>query len=145
MSESAPAHDPPSPPALAPGGGTSVCLRTVILRHEVQGPGSHWDWLTQRSQEPDTQLISFRVSLRPDDPEVRAFDATRLPDHRSLYLDYQGPLSGHRGIVRRVAAGTAQIILLTDEAMEIACRFAGPIRLWHACRVTSDRWAFSEK
>jgi hypothetical protein len=32
-------------------------------------------------------------------------DAQSLPDHRRFYLDYEGPISGDRGIVRRYDAG----------------------------------------
>jgi hypothetical protein len=33
-------------------------------------------------------------------------DAERLADHRLTYLDYEGPVSGDRGSVRRLDAGT---------------------------------------
>ncbi|WP_404306225.1 hypothetical protein [Neorhodopirellula lusitana] len=34
--------------------------------------------------------------------------ATRLPDHRAIYLDYDGAISGDRGDVERLATGTFQ-------------------------------------
>jgi hypothetical protein len=33
-------------------------------------------------------------------------DAERLADHRLAYLDYEGPVSGDRGSVRQLDAGT---------------------------------------
>ena len=35
-----------------------------------------------------------------------ACSATRLPDHRKHYLDYEGEISGNRGTVARIDAGT---------------------------------------
>ena len=35
--------------------------------------------------------------------------AEQLPDHRSAYLDYEGPVSGDRGTVKRLDAGTYEI------------------------------------
>ena len=34
-----------------------------------------------------------------------ACPATRLPDHRKHYLDYEGEVTGNRGIVSRIDAG----------------------------------------
>jgi hypothetical protein len=36
--------------------------------------------------------------------------ARLLPDHRRIYLSFEGPLSGDRGSVRRVAEGMFQTI-----------------------------------
>lgn len=36
--------------------------------------------------------------------------ATALPLHRIAYLDYEGPVSGDRGTVRRVATGHYQLV-----------------------------------
>lgn len=52
-------------------------------------------------------LTTFRMEvgvhgLRPP----AALGAERLADHRRVYLEYEGPLSGDRGEVRRVASGT---------------------------------------
>jgi hypothetical protein len=59
---------------------------------------------------PAAPLLTFRVWERIDEVDVAAFEGQRLPDHRSVYLDYEGPLSpaadgSPRGEVRRVATG----------------------------------------
>ena len=41
--------------------------------------------------------------------------ALRLPDHRTIYLDYEGPISGNRGRVRQVAKGTYEQVEMPDE------------------------------
>ncbi len=91
----------------------------VLLLHETPDGGSHFDWLIARDEAGP--LVSFRVAERVDLPssegamEVRA---ARAPDHRREYLKREGPLSGGRGRVTRVASGQASIE--TDRAEEIA-------------------------
>jgi len=36
--------------------------------------------------------------------------ATALPDHRKEYLEYEGPVSGNRGSVKRVDQGKFELI-----------------------------------
>lgn len=85
--------------------------RFVLLEHDltsvaanIPGAGTrHWDLMIEvEGQEP---LATWRLLADPtrDSPVV----AERLSDHRRLYLDYEGPVSGGRGVVRRVDAGEA--------------------------------------
>jgi hypothetical protein len=72
--------------------------RFVILEHDH--PHLHWDLML----EAGAVLQTWRLSLPPLEPGC-AIEAAALPDHRSLYLDYEGPLSGDRGVVRRWDSG----------------------------------------
>jgi len=47
----------------------------------------------------------------------------RLPDHRQLYLDYQGPISGDRGSVRRLNRGTVRWITHSPDRIELVVWF----------------------
>lgn len=79
---------------------------TVVLRHETPDRGHHFDWLLAPDDRPETLLLTFRVPRNPAaSAEDDSLDAARLPDHRRLYLDYEGPISGNRGHVTRVARG----------------------------------------
>lgn len=70
----------------------------MILEHDH--PFLHWDFLL----ETETLLTTWRLLQPPAaDTEVAA---ERLPDHRRRYLTYEGPVSGDRGSVTRIAAGT---------------------------------------
>ncbi len=40
-------------------------------------------------------------------------------DHRPIYLDYEGPISGNRGSVKRIEQGTFEWIEKTDEKILI--------------------------
>ncbi len=98
-------------------------VRWALLRHDLPDSSWHYDWLIDRVSwwhrpggadrcagapdlDPDAcDLFAFRVPVRPDIATIDRFDAVRLPDHRRLYLDYEGPLTNNRGSVRRVASG----------------------------------------
>ncbi|QDV22614.1 hypothetical protein [Aureliella helgolandensis] len=70
---------------------------------------SHWDLLLAPPL-PASQLITYQLLELPDPNRLLAkIGARRLPDHRPLYLDYEGPISRNRGSVTRYAAGTYTI------------------------------------
>lgn len=71
--------------------------RFVILEHDW--PYLHWDLMLEIGE----QLRTWRLARTPAPGLV--LDALPLPDHRRHYLDYEGPLSGNRGTVRRWDAG----------------------------------------
>lgn len=75
----------------------SAVLRFVILEHDH--PFVHWDLMLETGETLETwRLLSY--------PQPgRWVDAERLPAHRSLYLDYEGPVSNDRGTVKRIVAG----------------------------------------
>lgn len=72
-------------------------MRFVILTHDH--PFVHWDLLLQTGGS----CRSWRLLAPPDTPAALA--AETLPDHRVFYLDYEGPVSGNRGVVRRWDVG----------------------------------------
>ena len=72
--------------------------RFVILEHDW--PTVHWDFLL----EAGSVLRAWRLLGEPGRGRKLAAEANA--DHRLLYLDYEGPVSGNRGSVRRWDAGT---------------------------------------
>jgi hypothetical protein len=72
--------------------------RYVILRHDH--PALHWDLML----EAGGMLRTWRLAAPPE-PGV-SIAAEPIGDHRTLYLDYEGPVSGGRGTVQRWDAGT---------------------------------------
>lgn len=87
-----------------------AALRYVVLRHDgVAEP--HFDIMFET--EPGSPLATWRATHWP----VAEGDAlTRLKDHRRDYLDYEGPISGNRGSVRRVARGTLKINAMHEDS-----------------------------
>lgn len=72
--------------------------RFAILAHDHPTP--HWDLFLEAGRV----LRSWRLlaELVPDQP----IPAEPTADHRLLYLDYEGPVAGGRGSVRRIDAGS---------------------------------------
>jgi hypothetical protein len=79
--------------------------RTVQLRHDLPDGSWHIDWMIELEQGGGG-LATFRLPRRVDDLCAgESVEALRLEDHRRAYLDYEGPVSGGRGTVRRLASG----------------------------------------
>jgi hypothetical protein len=73
--------------------------RFVILEHDH--PTLHWDLMLQAGET----LRTWRLARAPVHPG-EAIQATAIGDHRPVYLDYEGPVSGGRGKVFRWDHGT---------------------------------------
>lgn len=82
--------------------------RFVLLFHELPAHSdraSHWDFMIESG--PSLRTWALPVEISNENPANSDTDglALALPDHRLAYLDYEGPVSGDRGTVRRVAMG----------------------------------------
>ena len=80
--------------------------RFVVLEHVWNGV--HWDFMLERGEVLRTWAIDAPIVAGQDLP------ARALADHRLIYLDYEGEVSGQRGSVRRVDAGTYRTIRVVD-------------------------------
>ncbi|MBN9117882.1 MAG: hypothetical protein J0I06_01725 [Planctomycetes bacterium] len=89
--------------------------RFVILTHDWPFP--HWDFLA----EADGALRAWRLLSEP----TPGADIVAEPnfDHRPIYLDYEGPVSGGRGSVSRWDAGSCTWI--TDEPGRVEIELCG--------------------
>jgi hypothetical protein len=85
--------------------------RFVILEHDH--PTLHWDLLL----ESGTILRAWRLSSPPAEGAV--IPAQGNTDHRLFYLDYEGPISGGRGTVKRWDAGEFAFELQGDGPVEV--------------------------
>jgi DNA polymerase ligase (LigD)-like protein len=72
--------------------------RFVLLEHDH--PLLHWDLML----ECGAVLRTWRLAAPPRPGQRIA--ATATFDHRLVYLDYEGPISGNRGRVIRRESGT---------------------------------------
>jgi hypothetical protein len=81
--------------------------RYVVLYHE---PGdaserpAHWDLML----EYGNVLRTWAIETTPNLDETLHLQA--LPDHRLEYLEYEGPVSGNRGLVTRIMSGTYETV-----------------------------------
>ncbi|HZY90614.1 MAG TPA: DNA polymerase ligase N-terminal domain-containing protein [Gemmataceae bacterium] len=109
--------------------------RFVVLEHDH--PFVHWDLML----EAGAALRTWRLAAPPS--AGAEAEATPLGEHRRLYLDYEGPVSGDRGRVARWDHGTfawegqgeGLVLVRLDGA-----RLRGLLRLW---RVTAESWRAS--
>ena len=81
-------------------------LSLVLLLHECPGKPPHVDWLIAGDVSGHKPLKSFRIDDRLDRMLTGSRQTvTPMEDHRPRYLHCDGPLSGGRGTVRRLARG----------------------------------------
>jgi hypothetical protein len=90
----------------------------VLLQHTPAGRPPHLDlmiappgvWGSSDMNRDAKTLLTWRLDEAPPvhQPGAR-FHATRLPEHRQHYLDFEGPLTRGRGSIRRLLAGRAAV------------------------------------
>jgi hypothetical protein len=81
-------------------------LRTVLLWHSMPEGGDHFDWMVARDSHETSPLITLRCETRLDQlgkGETAALQ--RIANHRAAYLQYEGPIAGNRGSVKRMNQG----------------------------------------
>ncbi len=109
--------------------------RFVILEHDF--PSMHWDFMLEIG---DT-LRTWRLHGQPE-PGL-AIRAEPLGDHRKAYLDYEGPVSGNRGSVRRWDAGTFEWRMDRDEQVIVELHGAHCAGAATLDRLAGGEWRFS--
>jgi hypothetical protein len=83
--------------------------RYVILEHDWPTP--HQDLMLER----DGVLLTWRLAS----PLIAGEQLVeRIADHRLHYLDYEGPVGGNRGSVKRLATGMFAWIKQRDDLFE---------------------------
>lgn len=103
----------------------AVIRRFVLLEHRWNGV--HWDFML----ESESALRTWAL----DDPIApgKTLPARALDDHRLLYLDYEGPISGGRGSVRRIDEGTYTVDEWSADRVRVRVsggQLVGEVLLW---------------
>jgi DNA polymerase Ligase (LigD) len=106
--------------------------RFVILEHDH--PILHWDFMLECSGT----LLAWRLAKQPAVNESIA--ATPLPDHRTIYLDYEGEVSGGRGRVRRWDRGEYDWIKRIAAELEVRVRGEQVSGRVYLCKESSGDW-----
>src|SRR5262245_15126113 len=110
--------------------------RFVLLEHDH--PYRHWDFML----EVGAVLWTWRL---PSPPAGDALPALRIGAHHPHYLDYEGPVSGDRGTVKRWDRGTFSPEELGDERVRVWLqgeRVTGWVMLH---RVVGDEWEWRQE
>lgn len=112
-------------PTLEEFGKKFPSLQFVVLHHQFP-PGSerksHWDLLLEQPHTKSNQLLTFEVSTPPQEWR-KPTSAKRLSDHRSIYLEYEGPISRNRGTVSRALKGDAQWVTRSERLLILNLQF----------------------
>jgi hypothetical protein len=116
--------------------------RYVILQHDPPAGGDtgrHWDFML----EVGDVLRTWALAAEP--APGTSIDGTPLPDHRLVYLEYEGPIAGNRGHVRRWDAGTYATVGTDSDQIVVrlrGTRLAGTVTVSRDAD-HPDRWQFS--
>jgi hypothetical protein len=114
--------------------------RFVVLFHRLPAGGErgdHWDLMF----EAGGTLRTWALEAEPT--AGIAIGALELPDHRLAYLDYEGPVSGDRGVVSRWDEGRYETIERDADHWRVrlaGSRVVGEARL---ARLDAQRWSVS--
>lgn len=109
-------------------------LRYVVLQHsDVSEP--HFDLMFETL--PGSTLATWRSESWPIEQRT---PLKRLRDHRRLYLEYEGQLTGQRGEVYRMAEGNCELDI-GENAIWMIRLLSGvaPQRLVFR-QISGDRW-----
>lgn len=88
-----------------------IAGRFAVLEHTWKDV--HWDFLLEDGDALRTWAIDAAIVPGVELP------ARALPHHRRVYLEYEGPVSGGRGSVRRVAEGTFRVREWGDDRVRV--------------------------
>ncbi len=93
--------------------------RRFVVLHHVTREGEHWDLMLER----DGVLATWQLSVQPQSLAAvgASILARRISDHRLAYLEYEGPVSGDRGYVQRVDAGTYRFMQQGQDRWVVGC------------------------
>jgi hypothetical protein len=109
--------------------------RFVILHHTGYSD-EHWDLML----ESGDVLLTWRLDRDPTDPATAyPIAAERIGDHRKLYLDYEGSLSGNRGQVRRIDGGALRWLFSGPDGFGLELNGRKLVGRF-AVRVEQGRW-----
>jgi len=98
--------------------------RFAILTHDH--PFLHWDFLL----ECGSSCRTWRLLHKPEG--LGKIPAESLPEHRLMYLDYEGPVSGDRGGVTAWDTGTFEWMKERSDFVEVRLigqKLTGIVRL----------------
>lgn len=109
-------------------------LRYAVLHHSgVSEP--HFDLMVETL--PGSMLATWRSAGWPIES---AAPLKRLRDHRRLYLDYEGDLSGGRGTVMRIAEGTCEVEIGENAVWTIRLLSGAPPQTLVLRQVEGEQW-----
>lgn len=90
--------------------------------------------------EQDRALATWKVYHDPQELFKAPLEVFRIGDHRKHYLAYEGPVSGGRGEVRRICAGTYTLLIKTETHWRMALNSQGLAGVIDLVQQAQERW-----
>ncbi|MBI5864112.1 MAG: hypothetical protein HZB38_06360 [Planctomycetes bacterium] len=87
----------------------------ALLEHTT-ADGVHWAFLLEAPSQP--LLLTWRLTKNPLE-HAGPIDAERIQDHRPIYLEFEGELTGGRGVVRRLDRGGAMLLEKVEDRLRV--------------------------
>lgn len=90
-------------------------------------------------------LLTWRLDKEPTGPFDCPIGCQRINDHRRKYLNYEGLVSGGRGVVTRVDEGTYTMLRADGQLWSFdlrGIRLKGEYRIVRSDRGGGDMWQF---
>jgi len=109
-------------------------LRYVILRHEHVSD-AHYDLMFETL--PGSMLATWRSVAWPIESPTPLL---RLRDHRRLYLNYEGDLTGGRGSVQRIAEGTCHVEVGEQSVWTIRLLAGAMAHTLRLRQISNEQW-----
>jgi hypothetical protein len=112
----------------ASGRSRSLMPTKFVILHHILADSEHWDLMLERGDV----LLTWQLAREPVNPSCLPIPAKRICDHRRAYLDYEGPVSGDRGHVRRVDGGAVEFEEISPDRVVVRLegrRLAGSFAL----------------
>ncbi len=118
-----------------PAQANRTVVEFVVLRHEDR-EGTHYDLMIDLG----VTLATWKCARPPETAQESPIACRRIGDHRRVYLEYEGPISGDRGKVRRHDRGTCEAMTPSADRWQVLFhgqRLSGSFELY---RVADDSW-----
>ena len=94
---------------------SAAAERRFVVQHHVLREGEHWDLMLEKGEV----LLTWQLADPPEQAARRVVPATRIGDHRPVYLTYEGPVSDDRGEVHIVDRGTYECVARSESTMRL--------------------------
>ena len=75
-------------------------------------------WHISHSDISKKEYLAGMLACRSAPAGAKA-EVQRIADHRKIYMEYEGEISGGRGTVKRVAEGLATVLEITAKEMKV--------------------------
>lgn len=89
--------------------------RRFVVQHHVIGADAHYDLMIEEGNALATWRLPTALAQIGDMPTP----AERIAQHRRVYLDYEGPVSGDRGSVSIHERGVCRLLVGREDRWEI--------------------------